>query len=711
MAVSMYCNDSCLYSIKSELRHHTKEMKHIYHFNEEGDHLDHPHLEASHLGSTDQGNFMNLPDFHRPDQLDHQTLNFYGQQFNSLPTKDHERYNNANYNSPNLQADQLYSNMTRNSVNDINNANDINSYKQDNPTQYNLRELEQQSLNQGSLHFEYEASGLRGSNNVNDHGDLNQNTIASVDTVLDAFEISLSPYSQRSNNEYFPQMSDIRDSGDDASRFTAYVKDEKECGMEEKVGEDEFTYKKIDQEEKPDNSVPWYYAIRESNNKTNNPHMLSTNCSNNGLEQPVCGFEKLDGNRKDGNVEQANKQDHLPLLASDEQWNSYWKRKTEEEQIYLAGVNYQAKQVSVDGKNMRECSICKKRYSYRSDCDFHALDSHIKLNYACLNCGKSYSRRNVVKSHLRSCPVALAHEGGKRNLSAPASYSNHSRLWNEYWSSKTMEATRSLSRLGYSALLRKDAEGKPVRICSLCSKEFKFKSRCDKHAVISHAGIKYKCLGCNKEYTRTNTLQAHVQSCPSMTRADLNHKPLSASYRTIDSDNFIRNKAGSTTHKGDIISSPQDLSYTTLTRVANADNRNQENDPHERVLRSRESNRSLIKEEIAASLERLGYHCIAKKDEQDPNAKPSFVCSICMRPFSCRGECNRHAANVHTGVRYQCPECPKTSSCPGSLRRHIESYHTQQNKHQCPNCPKLFSSVDSMRKHIKMRCKNKPPLK
>lgn len=692
MVIYTYCDDSRFFSIRTGLETVTNNMKYNHLCYEGRENLEYPYLDASHLSCTNNENLVSLLDIHHLDQMDQQRLNSYDQQPNYPLYRNSELYFHELQNSSKLQmGDASYSNMT------VNQMCSVGHYKHGSSPQFEYKSSEHIPLKKEYTSLGYEPQVAQESASFDKPGS-NESAISSVDTVLDPFGLSLD---QKASSLFSADKLHEQENIGNNSKSEGLISHDEE-------GTINFTYDKPHKEIKPDNSVPWYHAIRsiENGNSTSVDRCVK------GLQNSQFTAEPLTHtsceNKIEVNGDIAEPLTKMPSLASDEQWNNYWKQKTEEEQIYLAGVNYQAREVSVDGKIMRECSICQKKYSYRSDCDFHALDSHIKLNYACLNCGKSYSRRNVVKSHLRRCPAVIEHETSRLKRSSAAPYFDQNKLWNDYWSSKTMEAVRNLNNLGYSAMLRKDAEGRPVRICSLCSKEFKFKSRCDKHAVVSHACVKYRCLGCNKEYTRTNTLQAHVQTCPSMTRIGINYQPLAASRAAYPDYWLDRNSDSSPDQGAHTVTIPESPLVVSHSPFTNSIKNNVDCHPHN--SENKETSRSRIKEEIAASLERLKYRCIAKKDGSDPNTRTSFVCSICMRPFSCRGECNRHAANVHTGVRYQCPKCHKTSSCPGSLRRHMESYHTQQNKHQCPHCPKLFSSVDSMRKHIKLRCKSKPSL-
>ncbi|XP_070133029.1 zinc finger protein Paris-like [Drosophila bipectinata] len=95
---------------------------------------------------------------------------------------------------------------------------------------------------------------------------------------------------------------------------------------------------------------------------------------------------------------------------------------------------------------------------------------------------------------------------------------------------------------------------------------------------------------------------------------------------------------------------------------------------------------------------------ISPKQNQEPinNTKPLFVCPVCSKPFSYKGNLKIHIQSVHNGERpYTCPHCNKGFSHKGNLKNHIRS-HTREQPFKCTLCSSSFSKNYNLKIHMRI---------
>ncbi|ELU15934.1 hypothetical protein CAPTEDRAFT_64318, partial [Capitella teleta] len=217
--------------------------------------------------------------------------------------------------------------------------------------------------------------------------------------------------------------------------------------------------------------------------------------------------------------------------------------------------------------NLR-CSICQKTFANLSNHRRHYVSIHCpaKMSFSCVVCGRNYSRKDVLMSHMKkchypnisaskSCPICgvrLHSSGLRRHLDSnqegrfccPHCSAAFALKWNCQRHIQTVHlkqrnyecplCKKRFSRIdnmkyhllchngfptGLSsfpllpAIPGMDAlhEGDGKFSCTRCSAVYKTRYSCLRHIRASHLHQKYACTFCNSRYTRIENLRSHLQ--------------------------------------------------------------------------------------------------------------------------------------------------------------------------------------------------------
>ena len=148
-----------------------------------------------------------------------------------------------------------------------------------------------------------------------------------------------------------------------------------------------------------------------------------------------------------------------------------------------------------------KCDSCGKSFS-RSD----YLKTHMKIvhqglsiprDFQCESCGRSYQTKSILNKHIKTI-----HKSKLQKKSA-ISNEGHSKYKCDS-SEKTFSNTQSLSI---------HSKKVPKNRCHLCGKSFTLLVRLTTHLLTVHKGQKeYKCESCGKLFSRTFNLKTHIHT-------------------------------------------------------------------------------------------------------------------------------------------------------------------------------------------------------
>uniref|UniRef100_A0A1Q3EZX1 Putative c2h2-type zn-finger protein n=1 Tax=Culex tarsalis TaxID=7177 RepID=A0A1Q3EZX1_CULTA len=93
----------------------------------------------------------------------------------------------------------------------------------------------------------------------------------------------------------------------------------------------------------------------------------------------------------------------------------------------------------------------------------------------------------------------------------------------------------------------------------------------------------------------------------------------------------------------------------------------------------------------------------------DSSQKPVFKCTLCnpQRDFSKKSNYNVHMLRTHSSESLCCPSCGKAFKCSINLKTHMR-VHTKERPYLCGYCPKTFAHLSDKRRHEITHTQNYP---
>ncbi|XP_061476897.1 zinc finger protein 586-like [Rhineura floridana] len=280
----------------------------------------------------------------------------------------------------------------------------------------------------------------------------------------------------------------------------------------------------------------------------------------------------------------------------------------------------------------------------------HQRTQTVEKSYKCLECGKSFTRKDSLSTHLRN------HTGEKpykclecgNSFRQQAHLTSHQRIHTGEKPFKCLECGKSFTRKDSLTTHQRIHTGDKPFKCLECGKRFFSKADLTVHQRI-HTGDKpYKCSECGKSFIRKFHLTSHQ-------RIHTGDKP----YKCSECGKSFIRKSHLTSHQ--TIHTGQE------------------------PLKCLECGKSCLKTNLT-------FH------QRIHTGEKPFICLECGNSFTCKESLNTHQI-IHTGEKpYTCSECGKSFRQQAHLSCH-QIRHTGEKPFKCLECGKSFIRKGSLISH------------
>lgn len=307
------------------------------------------------------------------------------------------------------------------------------------------------------------------------------------------------------------------------------------------------------------------------------------------------------------------------------------------------------------GERPYACDICGRRFTLKGNLMQHFRTHTPEKQYACTICEKNYAQKDSLHRHIR------AHFGEK-----------------------------------------------PFE-CTTCGKRFTLKGDLSRHILI-HSGVKpHSCKFCGRQFALKGNLTQHVRTHARM-QAKVNENSGSSFEKNQSETQIICDLSYSHVQKT-FTSVPNSASSPKLPHVITTMHNTsipspnpyiQTSSPSENNHQSPSAGLSFCSEcsKTFPSPESLHEHVQLIHEQSTRLASNRYLCNICQKEFSLKGDLTRHL-NSHNGIKpYECEHCNKTFTLKSNLRQHLTT-HQLDKTFACPMCSKSFGNRRNLNLHLR----------
>ncbi|XP_065224305.1 zinc finger protein 845-like [Planococcus citri] len=285
----------------------------------------------------------------------------------------------------------------------------------------------------------------------------------------------------------------------------------------------------------------------------------------------------------------------------------------------------------------------------------------------CADCGKSFTRKERLKSHIFSMHMPYQCRPYKCDICSKF-YSTRSHL--------------NYHRCSASARRNTVSDRRQSLVCTICHKNFRYQSGLKRHTLIHEGRKPFKCAECGKSFRRNYIMNQHINSChtPYHTRpykCDICGKRYSAQWDL----NAHKRLAGH-------------YSSSKLSKVSSED-------VNDGVTVKECDSTTVLGAKKVRKL-------VSSKRTKNSDSSNLFVCKICDQNFSRQDHLKRHIMVLHEfSNSFKCVDCNKSFATKYGIKRHIVLVHINEQRsldshhYYCAHCKYRCQSKESLVYHIK----------
>ncbi|XP_065224304.1 zinc finger protein 62-like [Planococcus citri] len=316
------------------------------------------------------------------------------------------------------------------------------------------------------------------------------------------------------------------------------------------------------------------------------------------------------------------------------------------------------------------CNIC-----HRNICNKKQMRRHMFLHesfkpFECAGCGKSFAKKQNMKSHIFSMHMPYQSRPHKCD-SCNEFYSYRNNMNNHRCSTTLSNHSTHVS------------DGRQSLVCNICHKHFSHQQSLKRHMLI-HEGLKpFKCAECDKSFRTKANMNQHTRICHTTYhtrphKCDICDKRYAAEWELNAHKRLAGHYCSSKLSK---TSADVDDGLTVKERDSTA------------VLNAKKV-RKLVSSKGKKNSSKL------------QNSSQFFVCNVCHRNFSRRYDLERHLISHEALKPFKCAECDKSFARKDVMRNHIILMHINDpgsldSHYCCAHCQYRCRFKEMLVYHIK----------
>lgn len=359
------------------------------------------------------------------------------------------------------------------------------------------------------------------------------------------------------------------------------------------------------------------------------------------------------------------------------------------------------------------CHICLKQYSSSGNLTRH-MKSHSGVKpYKCKLCNKEFGHKNDYKRHLQ-----------KHAINKNSSDNTHHMKLKQKKSEVVDKDNNDDSAV--------ESTNNKTHVCTVCSKQFNFKSNFLAHMRMHSADKPFVCKICGTQFSRNNSWMQHLRLAHSINDPSEYERKYDgvAEDSNILKENKFQNLNGDMNELDAYKCNICTKTYSTLgnlTRhkkahagdksyvsqfVRNRNSKSGSNQDENSVEDSESSQRKTFPNSIDAAIDRIKNNGLDIKSKE-LEAK----CKVCMKSFVSAIELGDHMKNHHQPKfeqkfynssperKHICKLCRKQFSTSGNLTRHMKIHAgSGERLYKCTKCNQQFTKVNDLKEHVEKHC-------
>ncbi|XP_071144459.1 zinc finger protein Xfin-like [Mytilus edulis] len=224
--------------------------------------------------------------------------------------------------------------------------------------------------------------------------------------------------------------------------------------------------------------------------------------------------------------------------------------------------------------------------------------------------------------------------------------------------------------------------------CDECLSMFKSRKTLLRHKKIHNPTRDYQCQFCWREYRQKYYFKQHSKVCKLKDNQDVKYDL--EKFKVVTENEFGKID----TDKNEDIQEPplsQDLNDEEMLQD------NQDLNDEEML----QDNQDSLKTQDSSKTQ-------DKNEKTSKNLLKPFLCSICGKQFTSKGNLKHHFITHNCTGAFLCEVCGKRFHHQPSLDNHVRIQHKGESPYQCSICKKMYTSSASLNNHFRVHFDDRP---